>query len=165
MFGEQDAFTALAAICQADAEVGVIRGAAAHGQDAWQVEILLAPLTDEEKARFAEYATLAYFLDVDLHEVIGHASGQINPGVGTPKETLKNYSSALEEARADLVVSGTVVSAKGNSIDLSVQRLLRGNSDAPDVRVWLRTGEYCRPEPKWRAGRFLDRCKRNSPVD
>ena len=59
--------------------------------------------TDEEKARFAEHATLAYFLDVDLHEVIGHASGQINPGVGTPKETLKNYSSALEEARADLV--------------------------------------------------------------
>jgi dipeptidyl-peptidase-3 len=59
--------------------------------------------TDEEKARFAEYGNLAYFLDVDLHEVIGHASGQINPGVGTPKETLKNYSSALEEARADLV--------------------------------------------------------------
>ena len=60
-------------------------------------------LTDEEKARFAEHGNLAYFLDVDLHEVIGHASGQINPGVGTPKETLKNYSSALEEARADLV--------------------------------------------------------------
>jgi dipeptidyl-peptidase-3 len=60
-------------------------------------------LTDEEKARFHEYGTLAYFLDVDLHEVIGHASGKLNPGVGTPKETLKSYSSALEEARADLV--------------------------------------------------------------
>jgi dipeptidyl-peptidase-3 len=35
--------------------------------------------------------------------VIGHASGQINPGVGTPKETLKSYASTLEEARADLV--------------------------------------------------------------
>jgi len=35
--------------------------------------------------------------------VIGHASGQINEGVGTPKETLKTYSSTLEEARADLV--------------------------------------------------------------
>ena len=56
-------------------------------------------------------------------------------------------SFAEVQARADLVVSGTVVSAKGNSIDLSVERLLRGNSDAPDVRVWLRTGEYCRPEP------------------
>ncbi len=38
-----------------------------------------------------------------LHEVIGHASGQMNPGVGVPSETLKNYASTLEEARADLV--------------------------------------------------------------
>jgi dipeptidyl-peptidase-3 len=38
-----------------------------------------------------------------MHEVIGHASGVINPGVGTPKETLKNYANTLEEARADLV--------------------------------------------------------------
>jgi len=38
-----------------------------------------------------------------LHEVIGHASGKLNDGVGTPKETLKNYASALEEGRADLV--------------------------------------------------------------
>jgi len=35
--------------------------------------------------------------------VIGHASGQILAGVGTPKETLKNYANALEEGRADLV--------------------------------------------------------------
>ena len=59
--------------------------------------------TDEEKARNAEYGALASLLDVDMHEVIGHASGQINPGVGTPKETLKSYRSTLEEARADLV--------------------------------------------------------------
>lgn len=38
-----------------------------------------------------------------MHEVIGHASGKINPGVGTPKETLKSYASTLEEGRADLV--------------------------------------------------------------
>jgi dipeptidyl-peptidase-3 len=38
-----------------------------------------------------------------MHEVIGHASGQINAGVGSPKETLKNYGSTIEEARADLV--------------------------------------------------------------
>ena len=59
--------------------------------------------TDEEKARNAAYGALASLLDVDMHEVIGHASGQINPGVGTPKETLKSYASTLEEARADLV--------------------------------------------------------------
>lgn len=59
--------------------------------------------SDEEKSRNDEYGALANLLDVDMHEVIGHASGQINPGVGTPKETLKSYASALEEARADLV--------------------------------------------------------------
>jgi dipeptidyl-peptidase-3 len=59
--------------------------------------------TDEEKARNEEYGALASLLDVDMHEVIGHASGQINPGVGTPKETLGSYASTLEEARADLV--------------------------------------------------------------
>lgn len=60
-------------------------------------------LTEAEQDRYHRYGTLSYFLDVDLHEVIGHASGQIAPGVGTPKETLKNYASALEETRADLV--------------------------------------------------------------
>ena len=42
-------------------------------------------------------------LHTALHEVIGHASGQINRGVGQPSESLKNYASTLEEARADLV--------------------------------------------------------------
>ena len=49
------------------------------------------------------YGQLADKLHTALHEVIGHASGIINPGVGQPKETLKNYASTLEEARADLV--------------------------------------------------------------
>jgi dipeptidyl-peptidase-3 len=42
-------------------------------------------------------------LHTALHEVVGHASGQINPGVGTPRETLKSYASNSEEGRADLV--------------------------------------------------------------
>jgi dipeptidyl-peptidase-3 len=58
---------------------------------------------DEELARAQEHGALAHKLHVDMHEVIGHASGQLEPGVGTPKETLKSYASALEEARADLV--------------------------------------------------------------
>ncbi len=57
----------------------------------------------DEKARARRYGALAGKLHTDMHEVIGHASGQINPGVGTTKETLKSYASALEEARADLV--------------------------------------------------------------
>jgi dipeptidyl-peptidase-3 len=53
--------------------------------------------------RSKKFGPLAGDLHTDLHEVIGHASGQLNPGIGTPKETLKQYASTLEEARADLV--------------------------------------------------------------
>lgn len=53
--------------------------------------------------RMKEYGNLAGDLHTDMHECIGHASGQINPGVGTPDKTLKSYASCLEEARADLV--------------------------------------------------------------
>ena len=57
----------------------------------------------EEVALEMAYGELADKLHTALHEVVGHASGQINPGVGQPKETLKNYRSTLEEGRADLV--------------------------------------------------------------
>ncbi|HHB78414.1 MAG TPA: dihydrofolate reductase [Saprospiraceae bacterium] len=53
--------------------------------------------------RVQKYGDIADKMHTALHEVIGHASGKLNPGVGTPKETVKNYASALEEARADLV--------------------------------------------------------------
>lgn len=59
---------------------------------------------NEEEIKYEEeFGQLADKLHTALHEVIGHASGQLNPGVGTPKETMKNYASTLEEARADLV--------------------------------------------------------------
>ncbi|MCB9222823.1 MAG: dihydrofolate reductase [Crocinitomicaceae bacterium] len=59
---------------------------------------------DEEEIALAEkWGKIGSKMHTAMHEVIGHASGKINPGVGTPKETLKNYSSTLEEARADLV--------------------------------------------------------------
>lgn len=57
----------------------------------------------EEIALAQKYSELGDKLHTALHEVVGHASGQINPGVGTPKETLKSYASTLEEGRADLV--------------------------------------------------------------
>jgi dipeptidyl-peptidase-3 len=57
----------------------------------------------DELARSELYAETMSSLTTDMHEVIGHASGQLNPGVGPLHETLKNYGSALEEARADLV--------------------------------------------------------------
>ncbi len=59
---------------------------------------------DEEELELEKkYGQQADKLHTALHEVIGHASGQLNPGVGETKETLKNYASTLEEGRADLV--------------------------------------------------------------
>lgn len=57
----------------------------------------------ESKDLQRKYGPLAGELHTDMHEVIGHASGKLNPGVATPDQTLKNYNNALEEGRADLV--------------------------------------------------------------
>lgn len=59
--------------------------------------------SQEEIDRSKKYGGIADLLHTDLHEVIGHASGRINEGVGQTSETLKNYASTLEEGRADLV--------------------------------------------------------------
>ncbi|MBS1763134.1 MAG: dihydrofolate reductase [Bacteroidetes bacterium] len=60
-------------------------------------------LNDTVRERMQKYGNLASDLHTDMHECIGHASGQINAGVATPDITLKTYASTLEEARADLV--------------------------------------------------------------
>ncbi len=56
---------------------------------------------DEERERSKEYGSLAGKLHTALHEVIGHASGVMEPGKSP--DALKNYASPMEEARADLV--------------------------------------------------------------
>lgn len=59
---------------------------------------------DEEEVKLAQtYGAKADKLGTALHEVIGHASGKLEEGIGTPKQTLKSYASTLEEARADIV--------------------------------------------------------------
>lgn len=58
---------------------------------------------EEQLQRGQKYGSIAGKMHTALHEVIGHASGQLEEGVLTPKETLKNYRSPLEETRADLV--------------------------------------------------------------
>lgn len=78
----------------------------------------------EEIARARQYGALAGKLHTDMHEVIGHASGQINAGVGTTKETLKSYASALEEGRADLVALYYLPDAKLQAL---------GVAPSPDV--------------------------------
>ncbi|OFY28640.1 MAG: dihydrofolate reductase [Bacteroidetes bacterium RIFOXYA12_FULL_35_11] len=47
-----------------------------------------------------KHGSLASNLHTDLHECLGHGSGQLLPGVST--DAMKNYHSPLEEARADL---------------------------------------------------------------
>jgi len=47
-----------------------------------------------------KYGSLASNLHTDLHECLGHGSGQLL--AGTRGDELKNYGSPLEEARADL---------------------------------------------------------------
>ena len=57
-------------------------------------------LRAEDRARMEKYGKLADDLHTDLHECLGHGSGQLAPGVKGGE--LKSYGSTLEEARADL---------------------------------------------------------------
>jgi dipeptidyl-peptidase-3 len=60
--------------------------------------------TPDEAARAAKWGAFAGELHTDMHEVIGHASGRGSDALKTsPQEALKEYYSALEEGRADLV--------------------------------------------------------------
>ncbi len=70
-----------------------------------------------------EYGELGDKMSTALHEVIGHASGKLNPGVGTPKQTLKSYASTLEEARADIVALYFILDEK--LIDIGVMPNLK----------------------------------------
>lgn len=55
---------------------------------------------EKETNLLKEFGYLAGNLHTDLHECLGHGSGQLLPNVSS--EALKNYSSVLEETRADL---------------------------------------------------------------
>ena len=57
-------------------------------------------LREEDRERAKNYGKLGDDLHTDLHECLGHGSGQLAPG--TKGDELRTYSSTLEEARADL---------------------------------------------------------------
>jgi len=57
----------------------------------------------EEREWIKQYGDIAERIHTGLHEVVGHASGKLEPGVLPPHDTLKSYASTLEETRADLV--------------------------------------------------------------
>lgn len=69
---------------------------AAHG-NGFNEEFVLSA---EDRERMDKYGKLADDLHTDLHECLGHGSGQLAPGVKGGE--LKSYGSTLEEARADL---------------------------------------------------------------
>ena len=56
--------------------------------------------SEEELALHKKYGALTDDLHTDLHECLGHGSGQLLPG--TSPNALGEYSSTLEETRADL---------------------------------------------------------------
>ena len=56
--------------------------------------------TQEEIELAKKYSSLSGDLHTDMHECLGHGSGQLLPG--TSPSALADYSSSLEEARADL---------------------------------------------------------------
>lgn len=55
---------------------------------------------EKEVALIKQYGAITGDLHTDLHECLGHGSGQLMPGVSS--NALGEYSSTLEEARADL---------------------------------------------------------------
>jgi len=88
---------------------------------------------DEIKERVIRCASLADKLHTDMHEVIGHASGQVEDGVASSSETLKNYANALEEGRADLVALYYLMDKK--LIDLGVMPSLDYGKAAYDEYI------------------------------
>ncbi|MEG1635279.1 MAG: dihydrofolate reductase, partial [Rikenellaceae bacterium] len=79
-------------------------------------------LRDEDIEIAKKYGSLAGNLHTDLHECLGHGSGQLAPG--TKGDELKNYGSPLEEARADLF--GLYYLGDEKLVELSI---------APDMNV------------------------------
>ncbi|MEP5566272.1 MAG: delta-aminolevulinic acid dehydratase [Halioglobus sp.] len=72
----------------------------------------------------------------------------ISSGSVAECECLWQGSFADVQADTDLVVSGSVASGKGNSVDLSVAQTLRGTSSTEQVRIWLKRDNNCRPDPE-----------------
>jgi dipeptidyl-peptidase-3 len=75
--------------------------------------------TPEEAARAERWSTLTNELSTNLHEVIGHGSGLVEPQLGgAPQAFLREHYSALEETRADLIALYFIADAKMIELDL-----------------------------------------------
>jgi len=70
----------------------------------------------KEIERYKKWGTVADEIHTDLHECLGHGSGQLLPGVSTT--AMGEYASALEEARADLF--GLYYTADPKMVELGI---------------------------------------------
>ena len=71
---------------------------------------------DKEIEFEKKWGTIASEIHTDLHECLGHGSGQLLPGVSTT--AMGEYASALEEARADLF--GLYYTADPKMVELGI---------------------------------------------
>lgn len=88
----------------------------------------------EEIDLIKKYGSLIDNLHTDLHECLGHGSGQLLPGISS--DALKNYASPLEEVRADLFALYYLMDEK------LVELGLLPNMDAPKAEYlsYIRNG-------------------------
>lgn len=92
--------------------------------------------SDEEVAAARKYLALTNEVHTDLHECLGHGSGQLLPGV--PAGALGEYSSTLEEARADLF--GLYYMADPKLVELGI--LPDPQAYRPEYSNYIRNGLF-----------------------
>ena len=92
--------------------------------------------SDEEKALYRQWGSYADEIHTDLHECLGHGSGQLLPGVSST--AMGEYSSTLEEARADLF--GLYFTADPKMVELGIMP----NADAykAEYSNYIRNGLF-----------------------
>ena len=90
----------------------------AYNKSAEEGKSLIAEFACDEAeiARAKTHGALGSNLHTDLHECLGHGSGQLLPG--TASDALKSFSSTLEEARADLFALYYIADAKMQELGL-----------------------------------------------
>ena len=49
---------------------------------------------------------------------------------------------------SDLVVVGAVAAVRGNAVDIAIEQISLGPDWLNTIRVWTKTGDYCRPPPE-----------------
>ena len=92
-----------------------------HTYDYSSQEMPASTLTEfayskKEIEQYKKWGTVADEIHTDLHECLGHGSGQLLPGVSTT--AMGEYASALEEARADLF--GLYYTADPKMVELGI---------------------------------------------